>query len=243
MKNRKNNRQNHRQGAGKSAKGPESRAARRAGVAPPSPVAAEVEYWLRQFDPAGAAGEESVAATVEEEADLWAQAVRDVRRLTREKAGVAGGDSPDGPARKAKAAGRRAAARREEDEAPGGRNTGGGVARDAAHPGAGLDRRSALKLRRGRMEIEGRIDLHGMNREQAFEALGQFVQQAYAARKRCVLVITGKGRGGQEGVLRRAVPEWVRAGALAGIVLRCVTAQPQDGGGGAYYVLLRRQRD
>lgn len=118
----------------------------------------------------------------------------------------------------------------------------------------GLDRRTDDKLRRGRMEIDGRIDLHGMTQAQAHDALIGFVLRGYREGRRTLLVITGKGKPGAmrgaayddgdggRGVLRLAVPRWLGEGALRPLVLAVRQAQPQHGGGGALYVLLRRQR-
>lgn len=112
---------------------------------------------------------------------------------------------------------------------------------------AGLDRRSAQRLRRGQMEIEARLDLHGLSQARAHDALRRFLLDSYKSGRRCVLVITGKGRksadGEQEpGILRRRVPDWLGEPGLAEIVLRAEPAQPRDGGSGALYILLRRQR-
>ncbi len=111
----------------------------------------------------------------------------------------------------------------------------------------GLDRRTRQKLRRGHLEIEGRLDLHGYNQEQAHSALIRFVEHAYAAGKRCLLVITGKGllsieREESRGVLRRKLPQWVKDAPLNHMVLDCQIAQVKDGGGGAYYLLIRRKK-
>lgn len=104
-----------------------------------------------------------------------------------------------------------------------------------------LDRRTADKLRKGKMDIEARLDLHGYSQEQAYSALQDFIPKCQAQAKRCVLVITGKGRSG-DGVLRQKVPQWLMEGALAGIVLKISPAIPKDGGEGALYVYLRRIR-
>lgn len=107
----------------------------------------------------------------------------------------------------------------------------------------GIDRRTAERLRKGAMEIDRRLDLHGMTEAAAHAALDRAVRQAWRDGARVLLVITGKGSvrdGG--GVLRRNLPRWVAAGDSAAHVLRIETAQPRHGGGGAYYVLLRRQR-
>lgn len=115
----------------------------------------------------------------------------------------------------------------------------------AAGLAPGLDRRNALRLRRGELPIEGRVDLHGMTLEQAAGALRRFVLASRKAGRRCVLVITGKGgRGpGQEGgAIRRELPRWLNGGDLRPMVVAFTEAQPKDGGGGAFYVYLRRER-
>lgn len=106
----------------------------------------------------------------------------------------------------------------------------------------GVDRRTDDRLRRGQMQIDARIDLHGMGQAEACAALREFLIGSYQQGRRCVLVITGKGRDGK-GVLRDKTPQWLREGDLAGIVLRAYPAKPQHGGQGALYVLLRRRRD
>lgn len=109
--------------------------------------------------------------------------------------------------------------------------------------GAGMDRRQADRLRRGRLPIEGRLDLHGMTQREAHDRLNAFIADAVAAGKRCVLVITGKGlaRDGS-GVLREAVPRWLNTPPLREHVLVFDYAQPRHGGLGALYVLLKRKR-
>ncbi|MCR9071023.1 MAG: Smr/MutS family protein [Alphaproteobacteria bacterium] len=123
------------------------------------------------------------------------------------------------------------------------------------HGGApGMDRRLQLRLKRGQVPIEARIDLHGMSREKAHVALNGFLARQEALGRRCVLVITGKGRpdwhrpawGAEEreiGVIRRALPGWLRDYPNKERILAFTSAQPQDGGKGAWYVLLRRRRD
>ncbi|MGQ9364862.1 Smr/MutS family protein [Azospirillum sp. ST 5-10] len=107
-----------------------------------------------------------------------------------------------------------------------------------------MDRRSADRLRRGRMEIDGRIDLHGMTQAQAHGALAAFVHRCWHEGRRCVLVITGKGSFSPEGgVLRRAVPRWLADPPLRPMILAVQPAQPMHGGEGALYVLIKRRRD
>ena len=107
-----------------------------------------------------------------------------------------------------------------------------------------LDRRTAERLKRGQLPIEGRIDLHGMTQDDAHAALARFIAASRAMGRRCVLVITGKGRPNAEGggVLKQAVPRWLNEPSLRAQILAFVGAQPKDGGGGALYVLLKRIR-
>ena len=108
---------------------------------------------------------------------------------------------------------------------------------------ADLDRRTMDKLRKGGMRPEGRLDLHGMTADHALSALNSFLADAQGNGKRCVLVITGKGsmkEGG--GIIRRELPSWLNARGNRSRLLGFAGAQPADGGGGAFYVLLKRRR-
>lgn len=105
----------------------------------------------------------------------------------------------------------------------------------------GFDRSTETKLRRGELPIEGTIDLHGMTQEKAFSALLRFIAQAIKHEKRTLLIITGKGSVGG-GVLKRMLPLWLEDERIAGHVLALTPAQPKDGGGGAFYLRLRKPR-
>ena len=107
---------------------------------------------------------------------------------------------------------------------------------------AGVDRRTADRLRRGKLAIEARLDLHGLYQDEAHPQLNAFVAGAAAAQKRCVLVITGRGLGPEGGVLRRRVPQWLNQPPCRGMIVAVAQAQPEHGGAGALYVLLRRRR-
>ncbi|HET9070062.1 MAG TPA: Smr/MutS family protein [Amaricoccus sp.] len=117
----------------------------------------------------------------------------------------------------------------------------------AGHPR--MDRRRFERLRRGRLEPEARIDLHGMTSERAHAALAGFIHEAHAASLRLVLVITGKGRADAEamqphrqGILRHSVPHWLGAPPLGSRILDVLPAHQRHGGAGAFYVYLRRLR-
>jgi DNA-nicking Smr family endonuclease len=112
---------------------------------------------------------------------------------------------------------------------------------------AGVDRRRTERLRRGRLPVEAKLDLHGYTQEQAHSALDHFLGEVQARGLRCVLIITGKGTTtenalGAGGVLRSQVPRWLNEPANRSRVLAFDYAQPKHGGLGAIYVLLRRKK-
>ena len=102
-------------------------------------------------------------------------------------------------------------------------------------PGVGPD--VMKKMRKGHWPIQDELDLHNMNRDQARDALGEFLTKAMQRNHRCVCVIHGRGFGsrGQEPVLKSMVHSWL---VQKGVVAFC-QARSHDGGEGALIVLLR----
>jgi DNA-nicking Smr family endonuclease len=96
------------------------------------------------------------------------------------------------------------------------------------------------RLSRGGEALEARIDLHGMDQDQARAALERFLLRAQDEGHRAALVITGKGLGG-DGVLRRRLPDWLLAHPLRAIVAGVSEARRRHGGKGAVYVALKRR--
>ena len=115
-------------------------------------------------------------------------------------------------------------------------------------PEAGLDRRTATRLRKGAREPDARIDLHGLSAERAHRACLTFLADAMARGCRVVLVITGKGRDAEDpmargrGVIRESLPGWLRASPFGRSIVGIYQAHQKHGGAGAYYVYLKRQR-
>jgi DNA-nicking Smr family endonuclease len=93
------------------------------------------------------------------------------------------------------------------------------------------------RLRRGQFAIADEIDLHGLGRHAAHEALRSFIGAAADRGDGCVRVIHGKGRGSGPGgpVLKHVVNHWLRR---MDPVVAFATARPVDGGTGAVYVLV-----
>ena len=117
-------------------------------------------------------------------------------------------------------------------------------AREHRPPAHGIDRPTRAKLAKGRIAIEGKVDLHGLTQSEAHALLLSFLHRAYADGRRHVLVVTGKGASlGSDGVLRRAVPGWLATPPFRGLVGAHEPAAARHGGSGALYVRLRRRGD
>jgi DNA-nicking Smr family endonuclease len=168
--------------------------------------------------------------------ELWRRAMRDVAPLRSRSSARAAELSPDRE---------RLAHPHPNPHPPAGE--GGGQSAAPRRPQllppldrfAGIDRATAERLKRGRYPVAARLDLHGMTQAEAHCALMGFVARSRAAGRRCLLVITGHGRM-SGGILKAAVPRWLGEPDLRRHVLAIAPAQPDAGGSGALYVLLRR---
>lgn len=97
-------------------------------------------------------------------------------------------------------------------------------------------------LRSGRFSVQARLDLHGMNRQEARFALDEFVLESVRANLSCVRVIHGRGRHShkQRSILKDLIQSWLCSRRLGRHVIAYTSARRYDGGDGAIYVLLRR---
>jgi DNA-nicking Smr family endonuclease len=173
----------------------------------------------------------------EEERELWDLVAKQVKPLRKHRAAKAQAARPAEPSPAAPAM-RPAASSRPIAAAPAPR-----AAKPAMPPLAPLGKRERAKLSRGRSEIEARLDLHGMTQMRAHRALTRFLHRAHDDGLTFVLVITGKGRsGGESGVLRRQVPEWLSLPEFRALVVGFEEAHIGHGGEGALYVRIRRAR-
>jgi DNA-nicking Smr family endonuclease len=108
----------------------------------------------------------------------------------------------------------------------------------------GLDPRLVRRLRRGDFSTQAHIDLHGMTQPDAKAALTEFILESVRKGRRAVLVVHGRGLRSPGGrpVLKHATAQWLSHGTIGGYVLAFTTARMYDGGAGAVWVLLRRER-
>jgi DNA-nicking Smr family endonuclease len=98
------------------------------------------------------------------------------------------------------------------------------------------------KLREGYFSCQDTLDLHGLNREQAQDEVRDFIMECFAARRRCVLIIAGRGLNSKdkEPVLKKNLVTWFTRAPLKRVVFAFASARFYDGGWGAFYVLLRK---
>jgi DNA-nicking Smr family endonuclease len=115
----------------------------------------------------------------------------------------------------------------------------------------GLDGRTATRLKRGLLEPDARLDLHGLTEAVAHQALLTFLRSAQTRGARLTLVVTGKGRpngshdpafGRGRGILNALVPRWLREPGFAPMIAATMRAHIRHGGEGALYVYLRKPR-
>lgn len=110
-----------------------------------------------------------------------------------------------------------------------------------AHCSRDIPRKRLHELKNGGIRWQARLDLHGFKPDAAREALCQFIDQQSHTTHRCLLIIHGKGgRHGEEPVLKNHVNHWLQQFPQ---ILAFHSAIPRDGGTGAVYVLLKRQRE
>jgi DNA-nicking Smr family endonuclease len=107
---------------------------------------------------------------------------------------------------------------------------------------APLGRRAKQRVARGRDPIDGRIDLHGLTQAEAHAELLRFLHNAQTRGARLVMVITGKGRGGEGGVLKRQVPHWLASPEFRALIVGYEEAHQRHGGEGALYLRVRKVR-
>ena len=113
-----------------------------------------------------------------------------------------------------------------------------------------MDPKVLKNLRKGKLTPEAKLDLHGLTSEQAHRALTPFIINNYKQNKRLILVITGKGEknydhahGSQNfGVLKKKVPQWLQLHPVTDCILDFVEAHQKDGGSGALYVYLKKNK-
>lgn len=97
------------------------------------------------------------------------------------------------------------------------------------------------ELRQGNIKRDAKLDLHGLRIDDAEQALVSFIVRHIELHHRCLLIVHGKGsHDGAAPILKNRVNHWLRQIPQ---VLAFHSAEPKEGGTGALYVLLKRNRD
>jgi DNA-nicking Smr family endonuclease len=106
-----------------------------------------------------------------------------------------------------------------------------------------INKRTKLKLERGLIRPEIKLDLHGKTLSEAKMALTQFIKTSINNNIRCILVITGKKKtlSGSKGLIRENLPLWLKENELFNYILFHCYAIKKDGDDGARYILLRKK--
>ena len=122
--------------------------------------------------------------------------------------------------------------------------------RNAALQPSGVNGATKDRLRRGLLEPDAKLNLHGMTEAAAYRALATCLIGARQRGNRLILVGTGKGNPRKEesaswmasphGVLKQMVPRWLKEPELAALIASTRPAHVRHGGGGALYVYLRK---
>jgi DNA-nicking Smr family endonuclease len=108
----------------------------------------------------------------------------------------------------------------------------------------GIDANTDKKLKAGKIKIDRRVDFHGMKLDEAFDLLVDVINRGYECGLRCILFITGKGRGSVNGkdTIKKSIIYWLKSPEIVGKIIKYTEATQTDGGSGALYVLLRRKK-
>ena len=108
----------------------------------------------------------------------------------------------------------------------------------------GLSQKIMKRLKKGQFPIQDYIDLHGLTKQEAEIRMRDFLLKSQQLGLRCVLVVHGRGLNSENHipVLKERLPIWLTKGPVKKIVMAFSTAMPYDGGTGAIYILLRKQK-
>lgn len=197
------------------------------------------QYWKHESQPANQTSAFLLQMSKkpdlsEDDAELFRQAMRGVRRLAHDKASPHHHRPSPRPLQKMADERRVLQDMMSDPMDPAYLETG----EELLFSRCGVQHRIMRKLRRGQYSVEDELDLHRMTAVEARQAIVVFLQQATARGIRCARIIHGKGHGSfnKQPVLKAKVNHWLRQ---RNEILAFCSARPVDGGTGAVYVLLR----
>ncbi len=97
------------------------------------------------------------------------------------------------------------------------------------------------------------IDLHGYTLDEANKTIENFIKKAFFENVNKLIVVTGKGLHSENekdpyvskdfGILKYSVPEFITNNkGLMGKINEITDAKIEDGGGGAFYIFLKKNK-
>ena len=97
------------------------------------------------------------------------------------------------------------------------------------------------------------IDLHGYSLDEANKAIESFINKAFLENVNKLIVVTGKGLHSENekdpyvskdlGILKYSVPEFItNNSSLMSIINEITDAEIEDGGSGAFYIFLKKNK-
>ena len=97
------------------------------------------------------------------------------------------------------------------------------------------------------------IDLHGYSLDEANKAIESFINKAFLESVNKLIVVTGKGLHSENekdpyvskdlGILKYSVPEFItNNSSLMSMINEMTDAKIEDGGGGAFYIFLKKNK-
>ena len=116
-----------------------------------------------------------------------------------------------------------------------------------------IDKKTYNLLKKGKINPENTLDLHGLNTKQAENNSINFIEQNYSKGKRLILIITGKGKKSNKtdslnynnsgiGILKKSLVTWIENSEVFSSIIGIYPAHVKHGGGGAFYVYLRKKK-
>ena len=112
-----------------------------------------------------------------------------------------------------------------------------------------IEKNKLKRIKSGRINIEGTIDLHGFSLKEAKARLQLFVGESFQRNKRFLLIITGKGRNskpnihGKTQTIKSEIHKWLLEDFYRDKVQYISKALDKHGGEGAYYFFLVKSKN
>ena len=110
-----------------------------------------------------------------------------------------------------------------------------------------------FKYQKNKNQKTRSIDLHGYTLDEANKTIEDFINKAFSENINKLIVVTGKGLHSENekdpyvskdfGILKYSVPEFITNNAsLMNMINEITDAKIEDGGGGAFYIFLKRNK-